>query len=166
MICYQNFAKILFASSDKLFHKTLFKKKFFIKIQLNRYWRAQSEQQKHENKVRDMFKISDENARARSINEPKAPLFPPILSHPHELNTLKTVRKEFYKCELLGDVLDTTEKMVLSEKRVLFMSVFLSIYTPPSNSPLQPVPWSFSVGKEYEVVSRCCCSIMSCTLVL
>ena len=49
--------------------------------------------------------------------------FPPTSSHPHKLNALKILAKELNICELLGDVLYTTDKELLSQKKVLFVSI-------------------------------------------
>ena len=77
-----------------------------------------------------MLKVNDEDSRVASINHPKAVLFPPTRSHPHKLNALKILAKELYICEFLEDVLETTEKVLLSEKRVLFISIIPQHPTP------------------------------------
>lgn len=73
--------------------------------------------------MRDMFKLNNEDSRAAPINNPVSPFFPPTPSHPHKLNALKILAKELNICELLGDLLDTTDKELLSQKRVLFVSI-------------------------------------------
>ena len=71
LICYLNFASS-FSGSEQLFHKTLYKN-YFIKMKFSYHSCAQSEQLKHKNKVRDMFKGNDEGSRTTSVNDPISP---------------------------------------------------------------------------------------------